>query len=477
MVNMSEIYKNGKKALVRGAGDLATGVGIALHRAGFQVIMTEIAKPLTVRREVAMSRAVYEGQTKVEGVEGILVSDYQEAEEVLAEDKIPVIIDPNADIRYEFCPDVLVDAILAKKNTGTRRTDAPYVIGLGPGFTAGKDVHAVIETMRGVTLADVIYDGHPIPNTGVPGYVGGYALERLLRASGNGKMEPEAKIGDMVRKGQLVAVTGGEPVYAQLDGVVRGMLQEGVMVKKGLKIGDVDPRKDRSLCYLISDKANKIGESVVKVSEERLSDEGYAMIVLAAGKSSRYGNNKLLEELDGGQMFEHTLRKMRAFPFCTQVIVTRFDQIKKAAEDQKMCVVENNRPDLGIAYSLKLGLKRALKEKPELKGAMFIVCDQPGLTAGTFARMLDMSKKNPGKIVCAGRKKKTGNPVLWDRKFFEELMDLSGDKGGKQIMGAHKDDVLICETERTELQDIDEPEQLKKWEKHYGESGKSGEET
>ena len=171
---MSEIYKNKKKALVRGSGDLATGVGVALYRAGFQVIMTDIAVPLTVRREVAMSRAVYEGRAKVEGIEGILVRSYQEALAVLEENKIAVIVDPKAEICKEFHPDLLVDAILAKKNMGTRRTDAPYVIGLGPGFTAGKDVHAVIETMRGETLADIIYDGQPIPNTGVPGYVGGY---------------------------------------------------------------------------------------------------------------------------------------------------------------------------------------------------------------------------------------------------------------------------------------------------------------
>ena len=232
MVDMSEIYKNKKKALVRGSGDLATGVGVALYRAGFQVIMTDIAVPLTVRREVATSRAVYEGRAKVEGIEGILVRSYQEALAVLEENKIAVIVDPKAEICKEFHPDLLVDAILAKKNMGTRRTDAPYVIGLGPGFTAGKDVHAVIETMRGETLADIIYDGQPIPNTGVPGYVGGYALERLIRASGNGRMEPKAQIGDIVKKGQLLAVTGGKPVYSQLDGVIRGMLQEGVQVKK-----------------------------------------------------------------------------------------------------------------------------------------------------------------------------------------------------------------------------------------------------
>lgn len=129
------------------------------------------------------------------------------------------------------------------------------------------------------------------------------------------------------------------------------------------------------MCYLISDKANEIGSSVVKTVEARLSDKDYAMILLAAGKSSRYGNNKLLEKLDGGQMFEHTLRKMRAFPLCTQVVVTRFEEIENAAKTQGMLVVQNTEPDLGIAHSLKLGLKRALDENPGLKGAMFIVCD------------------------------------------------------------------------------------------------------
>lgn len=453
---------NRKKALIRGAGDLATGVGVALYRAGYQVIMTEIAEPLTVRREVAMSRAVYEGHAEVEGIKGVLVSDYREAAHVLKEGKIAVIIDPAANIRKEFCPDVLIDAILAKKNIGTTRADAPYVIGLGPGFTAGKDVHAVIETMRGATLADIIYDGVPIPNTGVPGYVGGYAMERLIKASATGKMEPKVSIGDIVKRGQLLAVTGGKPVYSKLDGVIRGMLQEGAEVKKGLKIGDVDPRKDKKLCYQISDKANKIGNTVVKASNERLSDGDYAMILLAAGKSSRYGSNKLLEELDGGKMYEYTLRKMRAFPLCTQVVVTRFAEIEKASKKQHMHVVENKEPDLGIAHSLVLGLRAAKLKNPDLKGAMFIVCDQPGLTAGTFARMLDMSKKHPGKIICAGRKGKMGNPVLWDQKFFPELEQLLGDKGGKQIMGAHMKDVLACEAEEAELQDVDEPEQLRK---------------
>ena len=465
------------KILIKGAGDLATGIASRLYGAGHQILMTEIAQPLTVRRTVALSRAVYDRRAIVEEMEAVSAKTQEDAEAIMEEGKIPVIVDPKADCRKWYKPDVIVDAIIAKKNTGTKITDAPFVIGIGPGFTAGKDCHCVIETKRGHTLGSVIWEGSAIADTGVPGNIGGYTTERLIRASEDGIIEPKVRIGDIVEKGQIVAYTGGKPVYARVAGVVRGMLQAGINVKTGLKIGDVDPRKDRKLCYLISDKANKIGSSVVRATEARLADKDYAMILLAAGKSSRYGSNKLLEELDGGRMFEHTLRKMRAFPLCIQVAVTRFEEIERAAEAQGMLVVENWEPDLGISHSLRLGLQKALEENPELKGAMFIVCDQPGLTAATFARMLDIGKKYPGKIVCAGRKGKMGNPVLWDRCFFDELSRLSGDKGGKQIIGAHMDDVLLCETEETELRDVDIPEQLTKWERDYGESGKSGEET
>ncbi len=150
-------------------------------------------------------------------------------------------------------------------------------------------------------------------------------------------MEPKAQIGDIVKKGQLLAVTGGKPVYSQCMGVIRGMLQEGVQVKKGLKIGDVDPRKDRKLCYLISDKANNIGSSVVRATEARLADKDYAMILLAAGKSSRYGSNKLLEELDGEECSNIPFCKMRAFPLCTQVAVTRFEEIENVQQKHRVC--------------------------------------------------------------------------------------------------------------------------------------------
>ena len=212
MVDMSEIYKNKKKALVRGSGDLATGVGVALYRAGFLVIMTDIAVPLTVRREVAMSRAVYEGRAKVEGIEGILVRNYQEALAVLEENKIAVIVDPKAEIRKEFHPDILVDAILAKKNLGTTRDMAPLTIALGPGFTAGVDVDFVVETKRGHRLGRIIREGAAIPNTGVPGVIGGYGAERVIHAPAKGIFFGKALSGDMVEQGQVLCEIDTEQV-------------------------------------------------------------------------------------------------------------------------------------------------------------------------------------------------------------------------------------------------------------------------
>lgn len=255
------------RVLVKGAGDLASGIAYELWLIGFEVLMTEVAVPLAVRRAVSFSRAVYEGKAKVENAEGVLVTGCCEAMEQIGKKKIPVIVDEKAEIRYSYCPDVLVDAIMAKRNMGTRITDARVVIAAGPGFCAGEDCHYVIETMRGDSLGRVISSGFAIPNTGIPGEVGGYSRERLLRASADGRMEPLVQIGDIVEKGQPVARTGGEPVYAGLAGIVRGILQEGVMVQKGLKIGDIDARQIRELCFTISDKARIVGKGVLKAIE------------------------------------------------------------------------------------------------------------------------------------------------------------------------------------------------------------------
>lgn len=252
------------KILIKGAGDLATGIAYECWLAGHEIIMTETAVPLAVRRAVSFSRAVYEGEAKVEDATGILVRNFEEAKKVIEGRNIAVIVDEHADIRKEYRPDVLVDGIMAKKNIGTSIGDAPVVVAIGPGFEAGVDCHYVIETQRGKTLGHVIRKGCAIPNTGVPGEVGGYTRERLIQASADGRMEPVAQIADVVKKGQIVARTGGVPVYARMSGIVRGMLQEGVEVKKGLKIGDIDAREVEAYCYQISDKARRIGQGVLE---------------------------------------------------------------------------------------------------------------------------------------------------------------------------------------------------------------------
>lgn len=252
------------KILIKGAGDLATGIAYELWLAGYQILMTEIEMPLTVRRMVSFSRSVYEGEAQVEQAKAIFIKSYEEAEDIWKENAIPIIVDEKASVRTRYNPDVLIDAIMAKKNLGTCMEDAPMVIGIGPGFEADKDCHCVIETQRGESLGQIIRKGCAIPNTGIPGEVGGYSKERLLRASADGVIEPKVQIGDVVEKGQVVALTGTVPVCAEMTGIVRGMLQPGVVVKKGLKIGDVDARQDKKLCYTISDKARKIGKSVVE---------------------------------------------------------------------------------------------------------------------------------------------------------------------------------------------------------------------
>ena len=276
------------KILIRGAGDLATGIASRLYGAGHTILMTEIETPLTVRRTVALSRAVYAGSAQVEDMKGILAEDQASAEKVLSEGDIAVMVDPEAVCRKWYHPDVIVDAILAKKNLGTEITDAPFVIGVGPGFTAGEDCNCVVETKRGHTLGNIIWRGSAIPNTGVPGNVAGYTIERLIRANADGKIEPKAEIGDYVEKGQVVALTGGVPVYAQMSGVVRGMLQEGAGVWKNLKIGDIDARAEVSHCYTVSDKARAIGGGVLEAvtSFERMYGR-YAIVILAAGSGNK----------------------------------------------------------------------------------------------------------------------------------------------------------------------------------------------
>jgi xanthine dehydrogenase accessory factor len=251
--------------LIRGGGELASGVAHRLHRSHFKICMTEISHPLAVRREVAFSEAIYEGEKKVEGVVAKLISKAEEMESLWEKDNIPILVDPDAKKTRKFLkPDVLVDAIIAKKNLGTQINDAPLVIGLGPGFTAGADVHIVVETNRGHGLGRMILNGTAEPDTGIPGEIGGYAIERVLRTMKKGIFHPQKSIGDRVEEGAVVAVADDFPVIAKIGGIVRGLLREGVEVKKGMKVGDIDPRGKKQSCFTISDKARAIGGGVLE---------------------------------------------------------------------------------------------------------------------------------------------------------------------------------------------------------------------
>ncbi len=251
--------------LIRGAGEMASGVVHRLHRSHFKICMTEIPQPLAVRREVAFSEAIYEGHKEVEGVRAKLITAPEEIEPAWKSGDIPILVDPDAKKTRNFLkPEILVDAILAKRNLGTQMTDASLVIGLGPGFTAGKDVHLVVETNRGHNLGRVISKGAAEADTGVPGEIGGYTIERLLRTMKKGIFHPQKAIGERVNKGTVVAVADDFPVMAKISGVVRGLLRDGIEVKKGTKVGDIDPRGKKEFCFTISEKARAIGGGVLE---------------------------------------------------------------------------------------------------------------------------------------------------------------------------------------------------------------------
>ena len=260
--------------VIKGAGDLASGIALRLHHARFDVVMTDLPVPLAVRRTVAFSEAVRLGSTYVEEIKAERAESVEEVRDCLERGVIPVMPDPEAKIVEILRPEVVVDAVMAKKNTGTTIDDAAVVIGVGPGFTAGKDCHAVIETKRGHTLGRVITEGSAIPNTGVPGSVGGQTINRLIKAPCDGIFHPEKEIGDLVKEGERVGNVDGEPVYARTDGRIRGLLQEGVPVTKGLKAGDVDPRGSSADHTTVSEKSLAIGggvlEAVLSYAGDRL---------------------------------------------------------------------------------------------------------------------------------------------------------------------------------------------------------------
>jgi len=259
------------KVVIKGAGELGSAVGWTLRRCGFYVLFTEIPQPLAVRRRVCFSEAVYEGEQVVEGVKGVLIKDLQEVEDVWKRGEVAVIVDPEGNSVSLIKPDVLVDAIMAKRNTGTSMDQATFTIGLGPGFYAGRDVHVVIETQRGHNLGRVIYEGEAEPNTGIPGEIRGFTWQRVLRAPKEGLFKPLKDIGDSVKKGETVALVDSEPVTAAIEGVIRGLLREGIRVPKGEKVGDIDPRGIRDYCFTISDKARSVAGGVLGAILERFN--------------------------------------------------------------------------------------------------------------------------------------------------------------------------------------------------------------
>ena len=258
--------------LVRGGGDLATGVILRLHRCGFRVVVTECANPSAIRRRAALCEAVWQGQAQVEGVSCRLISCPEEAAPASDGGQIPLLVDESASCVSLLRPAAVVDAILAKRNLGTRRDMAPITVGLGPGFTAGGDVDAVVETMRGHHLGRVIWRGPALPNTGVPGSIGGYTAQRVIHAPAGGPMTylddgscQRVDIGTLVHQGQVIARVGDTPVTATIDGVLRGLIREGYPVTAGLKIADIDPRPEQAaFCGTVSDKASAIGGGVVE---------------------------------------------------------------------------------------------------------------------------------------------------------------------------------------------------------------------
>ncbi|MFL5624638.1 MAG: selenium-dependent molybdenum cofactor biosynthesis protein YqeB [Ktedonobacteraceae bacterium] len=250
---------------VKGAGDLATGVIHRLTRAGFAVMATELPAPTVVRRTVAFAEAVALGQVTVEDVTACLASSPAEIQAGLARGQVPIVVDPDGTLLRDMQPTVLVEATLSKYNSGVTLEDAPIVIALGPGYEAGKDVHAVIETNRGHNLGRVYLQGRAEANTGVPGAIGGYTIERLLRAPCAGVLYGIRQIGDFVRTGESVAIVKASaeanelPVTAAIDGVLRGIVRDGLPVSSGMKVGDIDPRAAREHCFTISDKSRAIG--------------------------------------------------------------------------------------------------------------------------------------------------------------------------------------------------------------------------
>jgi xanthine dehydrogenase accessory factor len=250
--------------IVKGSGDLGTGVAYRLHQCGFRVLCTDLSKPTVIRRSVAFATALYDNTITIESVSAQKITHAGQANACWQSGKIAVIADPACVSRHHLLPIGIVDCILAKRNIGTSIADAPIVIACGPGFNAGVDCHAVVETQRGHDLGRVIWHGSAAPNTGMPGEIDGHSIQRVVRAPCEGIFRGKRRIGDTVVTGEIIAHVGDTPVFAAIPGIVRGLIHDELSVTRGMKIGDIDPRAKVQNCYTISDKALAIGGGVVE---------------------------------------------------------------------------------------------------------------------------------------------------------------------------------------------------------------------
>lgn len=259
------------RIVIKGAGEMASGIAHRLYMANIKnILLTEIPEPVTVRRTVAFSEAIYEGHMKVEGVDAERLTDTTELYDLWKQNKIGVMVDPQWKIIGDLKPHVVIDAIMAKRNIGTKEGEAPLVIGVGPGFVAPYDVHVVVESNRGHNLGKAIYVGSAEPHTGIPGSTMGYTTERVLRAPHDGIVKHAKQIGDRTENGDIVLYVDKTPVYAGISGLLRGLIR-GTHVAAHEKIGDIDPRGVKEYCYTITEKARAIGGGVLEAIMNRYS--------------------------------------------------------------------------------------------------------------------------------------------------------------------------------------------------------------
>ena len=306
----------------------------------------------------------------------------------------------------------------------------------------------------------MIWEKEAIPNTGVPGNIGGFTTERLIRASADGIMEPVAEIGDTVEKGQLVARTGKQPVYAKMSGIVRGMLQKDVQVTEGLKIGDIDARCEPEHCVTISDKARAVGGGVLEaVSLFGQIYGNYGVALLAAGEAKRFGSDKLSEKFQGIPLYRHALEKLEAFSGLSRVVVTAREALAEEAQRLGIHIVENRQPEQGISHSVSLALQELLSQNPDLEGVLFLVCDQPGIQAATIQKILNegclikTALSVPDMMECAEIR------YCGEARIFRSYASDRG-YGRQTLMKQYEEKIRIVECAPEELKDIDRREDM-----------------